>query len=84
MKISVKLVEKNNEFIATCPDLDINCYAGDKDEAIRRIQNVINFYIESAQEFGLDVESMTELIVDGKKQKKLFPLKLHAVPETIN
>ena len=84
MKISVKLLEKNNEFVATCPDLDINCYACNKDEAIRRIQNVINFYIESAQEFGIDVESMTELIVDGKKQKKLFPTKIHVVPETIN
>ena len=84
MKISVKLVEKNNEFIATCPELDINCYAGNKNEAIRRMQNVINFYIESAQEFGLDVESMTELIIDGKKQKELSPVKLHAISETIN
>ena len=84
MKISVRLVEKNNEFIATCPELDINCYAGNKDEAIRRMQSVISFYIESAQGFGLDVESMTEFIVDGKKQKKLSSVKLHAVSETIN
>ncbi|MCL1910644.1 MAG: hypothetical protein FWG13_00350 [Leptospirales bacterium] len=84
MKITVKLVEKNDKFIATCPELDINCYAGDKNEAIRRMQNVINFYIESAQEFGLDVESMTELIVDGKKQKGLSQSKIHAISETIN
>ena len=84
MKISVKLLEKNNEFIATCPELDINCYAGNENDAIRRMQDVINFYIESAQKFGLNVESMTELIVDGKKQKELSPAKFHAVPETIN
>ncbi|MDR3237128.1 MAG: hypothetical protein LBT84_01350, partial [Spirochaetia bacterium] len=66
MKISVNLIERDNEFIANCPELDINCYAGNKDDAIRRIQDIINFYIESAQEFGLDVESMTELVVDGK------------------
>ena len=84
MKISVKLVEKNNEFIATCPELDINCYAGNKNEAIRRIQDVIHFYIESAQEFGFDVESMTELVIDGKKQGELSPIKLHAVSEKIN
>ena len=84
MKISVKLVEKNNEFIATCPELDINCYAGNEDEAIRRMQDVINFYIESAQKFGLDVESMTELTVNGKKRKELPPAKFHVISETIN
>jgi hypothetical protein len=37
MKISVKLIEHENEFIANCPELDINCYGGNRNDAIRRI-----------------------------------------------
>lgn len=67
MKISVKLIENNNEYIANCPELDINCYGSDKNEAIRRIGNVIHFYIHSAKELGLNVENLNEIIIEGEK-----------------
>ncbi len=66
MKITVNLIKVDNEFIANCPELDINCYGSDKDEAIRRIQSVIYFYIDSAKELGLDVENLQEIIIDGE------------------
>jgi hypothetical protein len=67
MKISVKLIEHNDEIIANCPELDINCYGSDKSEAVRRIKRVINFYINSAKELGLDVENLGEISIEGEK-----------------
>jgi hypothetical protein len=66
MKISVNLIENGTEIIANCPELDINCYANTKDEAVRRIKNVITFYMESARELGLDVQNLSELTIEGR------------------
>lgn len=66
MKLSIKLIEKNNEFIATCPELDISCYASNKLEAIKRIQSILYFYMQSAQELGFSVENFETIDVDGK------------------
>jgi len=65
MKLSIKLVEVEKEFIANCPELDINCYGSNREEAVRRLKSVLQFYIESAHEFGLDVESFESISVDG-------------------
>lgn len=69
MKISVKFIQNENEIIANCPELDINCYAFSKDEAIRRIKNVITFYIESAKELGLEVETLKEISIEGREDQ---------------
>ncbi len=66
MKITIKLIEADNEIIATCPELDINCYGSDKEEAARRIQSVIHFYVDSARSLGLDVEQLNEISVEGE------------------
>lgn len=71
MKLSIKLICNQNEIIANCPELDINCYGSDKKEAIRRIQNVINFYVDSAKELGLEVESFTEISVEGEENRSI-------------
>ena len=65
MKISIKLIELDNEYIANCPELDINCYAHSRDEAIKRIVNVLKFYIDSAKELGLQIESFDLLSIEG-------------------
>ncbi|MGQ9848166.1 MAG: hypothetical protein ACUVQP_11805 [Bacteroidales bacterium] len=65
MKLSIKLIERNHEYIATCPELDISCYASNKNEAIKRIQNILFFYMQSAQELGFSVESFETIDVDG-------------------
>ena len=66
MKITIKLIETENEIIATCPELDINCYGSDKEEASRRIQSVIHFYVDSARSLGLDVEQLSEISFEGE------------------
>ena len=83
MKLSVRLIQQNNEIIANCPELDINCYASNRDEAVRRIKKVIHFYIEAAHELGLNVEKLYELNVDGETNKNTAPEiiqdKIHSI-----
>lgn len=68
MKLSIKLVELDTEFIANCPELDVNCYGSDRDEAIRRLKNVLQFYIDSAQELGLEVEQFEGFYINGESR----------------
>lgn len=68
MKLSVKLVPQDKEFIATCPELDISCYGADRGEAIRRIHNVLFFYIQSAKELGLEIESFDSISIEGEQK----------------
>ncbi len=84
MKLSIRLIQNHEEIIANCPELDINCYGSDKDEAIRRIKNVINFYVDSAKELGLDVESLTEISVEGEMNQPLDDTASCRHPNTIN
>ena len=67
MNISIKVIDNGSEYIASCPELDINCYGSDRNEAIRRIKEVIHFYILSAKEMGLDVVPLKELSFEGTK-----------------
>ncbi len=75
MKLSVNIIELDNEYIANCPELDINCYGVDKSEAVRRIVNVLQFYIDSAKELGIDVESIDDIKIDGLPENLLFPIE---------
>lgn len=68
MNISIKLINNGSEFIASCPELDINCYGSDKIEAVRRIKEVITFYINSARELGIDVNPLKNISIDGNEQ----------------
>lgn len=65
MNISIKLINTGTEFIANCPELDINCYGSDQNEAMQRIRKVIAFYIESARELGLDINPLKNISIEG-------------------
>jgi hypothetical protein len=84
MKLSIKLLHNHDEFIANCPELDINCYGSDKNEAIRRIKKVINFYVDSAKELGLNVETLTEISIDGETKQPLNDKIINSSTNTIN
>jgi predicted RNase H-like HicB family nuclease len=77
MKLSIKLLEAENEFIANCPELDVNCYGADRSEAVRRLRNVLRFYMDSAQEFGLAIEQFDDVSIEGEH----IPL---ALSDTLN
>ena len=72
MKISIKLVENKNEFIANCPELDINSYGSSRSDAVRRLISVLKFYIETARELGLEVEQLDKIVIDGEKDYGLI------------
>ena len=84
MKITVNLIKMDDEFIANCPELDINCYGSNKSEALKRIQSVIYFYIDSAKELGLDVENLQEILIDGESTKPEITKISHEVNDLIN
>ena len=65
MKLSIRLMQADDEYIATCPELEINCYGADRNDAVRRIKNVLQFYLSSAQELGFDVETLETMVIDG-------------------
>ena len=79
MKLSITLMQLEDEYIASCPELEINCYGSDRVDAIRRIKNVLQFYIASAQELGFEVESLDTMIIEGEKN---LPFSDHSVVET--
>lgn len=66
MKLSAELIKSEKEYIARCPELDINCYGLNKNEAIRRLRSVIQFYIDSAKELGLEIEGLVAISIDGE------------------
>ena len=72
MKLSFDLIKLENEYIVRCPELDINCFGPTKKKAINRIRNVLQFYIDSAQELGMEVENFDFISVDGE-QFPAFP-----------
>ncbi len=84
MKVTVKLIDCGGEFIANCPELDINCYGSNRDEATRRIRSVINFYVESAKEFGLDVINLKEISIEGSQKAQDAWCGATAVSGTLN
>ncbi len=66
MKLSAEIIKSEKEYIARCPELDINCYGADKKEAVRRLKNVIQFYIDSAKELGLQIEGLIAISINGE------------------
>jgi len=65
MNISIKLIDNGSEYIANCPELDINCYGSNKEDALRRIKEVIHFYLNSAKELGISINSFKDISLDG-------------------
>ncbi|MCU0847200.1 MAG: hypothetical protein MUD12_04865 [Spirochaetes bacterium] len=84
MKISVKLIKQEDQIIANCPELEINCYGSSEGEAIRRIKSVINFYVESAKDLGLDVDTFNEITIEGGATVNMRGASLITANGTIN
>ena len=57
MELSVKVWKKNQEYIASCPELDVFCYGNNRGNAKDRLKKVIVFYAETASQLGYDIKS---------------------------
>ena len=55
MSLSIQVRKKNNEYTASCPELEIFCYGKDEAQAKKRLKKVIQFYAETASELGYDL-----------------------------
>ena len=56
MDLSVNVWKKNQEYVASCPELEIFCYGIDEKQARARLKKVISFYAETAVDLGYDVD----------------------------
>jgi predicted RNase H-like HicB family nuclease len=52
MDLSIKIWQKNNEYVASCPELDVHCFGPDQAKATERLKSVIQFYFDSAQDMN--------------------------------
>lgn len=55
VELSVKVWEKDGEYVASCPELDVFCYGVDRTQANDRLKKVILFYAETAGELGYQI-----------------------------
>lgn len=61
MDLTIKIWQKENEYVAGCPELDIYTYGQDHKEARERLIKVILFYAETATDMGYKIDPV-ELI----------------------
>jgi len=61
--LSISVYEKEGEFVASCPELDVYTYGQDAAEARRRLKHVIAFYASTAQDLGYKIDA-SELLAN--------------------
>jgi predicted RNase H-like HicB family nuclease len=64
--LSIRVYEKEGEFVASCPELDVYTYGNDAEEARRRLRHVIAFYASTAQDLGYKIDA-SELLSNLQK-----------------
>ncbi len=62
----MRVYEKDSEFVASCPELDVYTYGQDAEEARRRLKHVIAFYANTAQDLGYKIDA-SELLANLQK-----------------
>jgi len=53
----MKVYEKDGEFVASCPELDVYTYGETADQARARLKHVIAFYADTAQQMGYKIDA---------------------------
>jgi predicted RNase H-like HicB family nuclease len=64
--LSIRVYEKEGEFVASCPELDVYTYGGDAEQARARLKHVISFYASTAQDLGYKIDA-SELLSNMQK-----------------
>lgn len=57
MDFSIKVWQKEGEYVANCPELDVFSYGETREQAIERLKKVIVFYAETASELGYKIDA---------------------------
>lgn len=71
MDLSVEVYrDKDNTYVASCPKLDVWSCGETINKAVSRLREIVNFYIEAADELGLSLEELcganVEIIPTGR------------------
>lgn len=66
MDLSIRVYEKDGEFVASCPELDVYTYGNDAEQARARLKHVIAFYASTAQDLGYKIDA-AELLANFQK-----------------
>jgi len=56
VELSIKVWKKEEEFVASCPELDVFCYGIDRNQAMSRLRKVIVFYANTATDLGYKID----------------------------
>ncbi len=56
MDLSIRVWNRDGEFVASCPELDVFTYGDSRDRATRRLKKVILFYAETASQLGYKID----------------------------
>jgi predicted RNase H-like HicB family nuclease len=66
VELSIRIYEKDGEFVASCPELDVYTYGKDAEQARTRLRHVIAFYANTAQDLGYKIDA-NELLANLHK-----------------
>jgi predicted RNase H-like HicB family nuclease len=66
VELSIRIYEKDGEFVASCPELDVYTYGKDAEQARTRLRHVIAFYANTAQDLGYKIDA-NELLANLQK-----------------
>ncbi|HAW49412.1 TPA: hypothetical protein DCX16_00440 [bacterium] len=59
MRFSIEIFKKDDgTYVASCPGLDLVSYGSTVEKAVIRLNEIINFYLSSAQELGITIEEL--------------------------
>ncbi len=56
MELSIRVWQKDGEYVASCPELDVFTYGETREQATRRLKKVIVFYAETASQLGYKID----------------------------
>lgn len=56
MDLTIKVWQKEGEYVAGCPELDIFTYGSNRVQARERLIKVILFYAETASDMGYNID----------------------------
>lgn len=56
MDLSIRVWQKDGEYVASCPELEIFTYGDSHDRATKRLKKVILFYAETASQLGYEID----------------------------
>ena len=73
MYFSIEVHKKGRKnYVAACPELNLEMSAATREQAVKRMEKVLLFYLNSAKEMGIEPELLEFASRKYKKKKGLL------------